>query len=65
MGLNGWLHTSQYNENGGSDGGFDCDKNKWYANVRPKGQPSEHFESISWRKVDAWLTQKRLQFGLK
>lgn len=61
----GWLSTSQNNENGCSRGGFDHEKNKWYAEIYPNKQPSERFESISWRKVDAWLENKRKQFNLK
>jgi len=60
----GWLSTSQHNENGCSDGGFNHDKNKWYANVYPKDKPSEHYESISFRKVDAWLEKKRKELSL-
>ena len=61
----GWLSTSQSNENGCSNGGFNHKINKWEAFVYPKGKPSEYFASISWRKVDAWLEKKRKEYNLK
>lgn len=60
----GWIQTSQSNENGWSKGGFNCDTNKWEATVYPKGKPSESYSSISWRKVNKWLEEKRKQYNL-
>ena len=61
----GWLSTSQVNENGCSNGGFSCERNKWFAHVFPKGQEALHFESISWRKVDRWLEEQRAKYDLR
>lgn len=62
--FDGWLSASQCNENGFSRGGFDTLKNKWVASVFPKGKKEEKFENISHRKVDMWLRQKQLEYGL-
>lgn len=62
----GWITTSQMNENGRSDGGFDTEKDKWYANVYLiKNGEKFHFENISHKKVALWLEQKREEFDLK
>ena len=68
---NGWLSTSQYNENGCSSGGFDHASNKWYADVHPNQFDENgnrihlHIESISWRKVNKWLEIMRAKYDLK
>lgn len=61
----GWLSTSQGNENGCSTGGFNFETNKWEAIVYPEGKPKETYSSISWRKVNKWLEEKRKQYNLK
>ena len=53
------------NENGRSDGGFDTEKDRWYANVYLKNGEKFHFENISHKKVALWLEQKRKEFDLK
>lgn len=60
-----WIATNQTNENGWSNGGFDCEKNKWYASVTLKN--GEHFykESISHRVVAKWLEEKRKEYDLR
>lgn len=67
MSVYGWLSTSQSNENGCSNGGFNHDINKWEAFVYPQGkrEKCEYFASISWRKVNKWLEQKRKQYDLR
>lgn len=62
--FNGWLSSSQGNENGSSQGRFDEFKNKWVASVFPKGKKEENFENISHRKVEMWLRQKQQEYGL-
>ena len=62
---NDWLSSSQGNENGYSNGGWNGKTNKWEAHVYPKGQESLHYTSISHRKVSAWLNEQRQKFDLK
>lgn len=60
-----WITTSQYNENGWSNGGFDTKKDKWYANIHLTTGENFYFEDISHKKVALWLQTKRIQFNLK
>ena len=67
----GWLSTSQSSKNGTSNGGFNHDRNKWYANVYiyVNGDSTNwnhyYYESMSWRKVDQWLESMRLKYDLR
>lgn len=63
---NDWLSTSQSNENGTSNGGWNGRTNKWEANVYVKATGDHFFyTSISHRKVNTWLEDKRKQYDLR
>ena len=69
--VNGWLYTTQGNENGSSNGGFNGETNKWEAHVYLKdknsNKPSKHYyyTSISHWKVHQWLEKMRKENDLQ
>ena len=59
-----WLSASQNNNNGCSRGGFDFEKDLWWAHINLKNGTAYHYENVSHRKVAMWLEDMQEKYDL-